>query len=140
MSAAGYPPAMPSDPIKALLKGLPAAVEVQAQQGGLWGAIGRGRLASPAPRALEFRGHLDAILPGEASFSLALTGEETARFAVGPERSDDARWWAYGDGIVVTAWLSGGAGEATFTPGSGGLYLELAGAIRARLWLGPDPG
>ena len=105
---------------------------------GGWLEVGSGVLSMLTPDRVEFSGELFAIEPGPVSLRLWLAEGGGAEIMLREARDDAAVWWPYGDGIVVTATLAGRPGELTLWPGGGGVYLTLAGAVSAQLWLGPQ--
>ncbi|MFT5680428.1 MAG: hypothetical protein ACI8RZ_001334 [Myxococcota bacterium] len=111
-------------------------LQIQAKMAGIWAAVGEGVLARLSPDRFEFSGTLAAIEPGPVSLSLTLSEDGVGRLVLRGMHDDAAAWWPYDDGIVVTATLAGRAGELTLWPGGGGVYLTLAGAVSAQLWLG----
>lgn len=115
-----------------------APLQLQAKLGGRWLEVGSGALSVLTSDRVEFSGELFAIEPGPLSLRLSLAEGGSGKIVLRGARDDAAAWWLYGDGIVVTATLTGRPGELTLWPGGGGVYLTLAGAVSAQLWLGPQ--
>jgi hypothetical protein len=111
-------------------------LQLQAKLGGRWLEVGSGELSALTPDRVEFSGELFTIEPGPVSLMLSLAEGGGGEIRLRGARDAAAVWWPYGDGIVLTATLAGRPGELTLWPGGGGVYLTIAGAVSAQLWLG----
>ena len=129
---------LPVADLTALCSTLPvdAPIQVQAEMAGLWAVIGEGRLTDLAADRLSIAGEITAIEPGPFSLSVVLADGGAAQLVWRDITGSRAAWFDYDDGVVITVSLAGRAGELKLWPGDGGVYVRLAGAVKAQLWLG----
>ena len=122
--------------LQALCSALPqqAPLVLQAGEGGFWAVLGEARIVSLSELHLALAGEADGT-PFTLEVGRASEGAE-ARLSWQGVAATDARWFAYGAGMVVTATLLGGAVEVCLWPGDGGVYVSVAGVASAYLWLG----